>query len=280
MEKEKKILSDWLLASDIDGTLNNKHRTLPKRNYNAIQKFVYEYGGTFILASGRSVESMRKHFEKLNLNSGYAVFINGAGIYDYKHNKILWKSEFTPELVNMIKKTCKKFKTVTPQIVTTNHVYLCKATPSAIILALSSKLKIKKFKKYDDIPDTGWCKVIYTGLPWDINRVQKYVTEKNNGDTSNLMRTSLFSFEVVNKGTNKGVAVLKLAEILGMDPSKTAAIGDYFNDYQMLKSVAVPACCGQAPKGMKEIAKLVTCHCDKGAVADLIEYIIKNHKTL
>ena len=49
---------------------------------------------------------------------------------------------------------------------------------------------------------------------------------------------------------------------------------------EMLKSVAVPACCGQAPKGMKKIAKLVTCHCNKGAVADLIEYIIANHDKL
>ena len=45
----------------------------------------------------------------------------------------------------------------------------------------------------------------------------------------------------------------------------------------MLKKVALPACCGQAPKGMKEIAKFVAGHCNQGAVADLIEYIIKNH---
>ena len=77
--------------------------------------------------------------------------------------------------------------------------------------------------------------------------------------------------------TNKGVAVLKLAEMLGVDKSKTAAIGDYYNDYEMLKAVGLPACCGQAPKGMKRIAKLVTCHCNLGAVADLIEYIIKNY---
>ena len=91
------------------------------------------------------------------------------------------------------------------------------------------------------------------------------------------MISSAWSYEIVNEDTNKGVAVLKLADILGVDHSKTAAIGDYFNDYEMLKKVALPACCGQAPKGMKEIAKFVAGHCNQGAVADLIEYIIKNH---
>ena len=81
---------------------------------------------------------------------------------------------------------------------------------------------------------------------------------------------------MVNEDTNKGKAVLKLAEMLGVDMEHTAAIGDYFNDYEMLKQVGLPACCGQAPKGMKEISKLVTCHCNEGAVADLIEYIIQN----
>ncbi len=33
----KTDFSDWLVASDIDGTLNNKLRRLPKRNYERIR---------------------------------------------------------------------------------------------------------------------------------------------------------------------------------------------------------------------------------------------------
>ena len=53
--------SDWLVVSDIDGTLNNKIRKLPSRNYDAIRHFVSDLGGNFTLASGRSVITMRKH---------------------------------------------------------------------------------------------------------------------------------------------------------------------------------------------------------------------------
>ena len=90
------------------------------------------------------------------------------------------------------------------------------------------------------------------------------------------MFSSAWSYEIVNEDTNKGKAVLKLAEILGVDRAHTAAIGDYFNDYEMLKEVAFPACCGQAPKEMKKISKFVACHCNHGAVADLIEYMMIN----
>lgn len=279
MNDKKQSLSDWLIASDIDGTLNNKARRLPKRNYEAIQKFVHEYSGHFILSSGRSIEAMRKHVKKLNLTNGYAVFINGAGVYNYSKEEIVWLSPINDRISRIIKETAKKFSSVKLQIVTPDAVHLVKPDIPAYILAVSSKLKRISHASVDDIPDGQWCKAIFTGLPFLVDKVEKYVTQVNEGST-NLMRTSPFSFEIVNENTNKGVAVLKVAEILGVDPSKTAAIGDYFNDYQMLKSVAVPACCGQAPQGMKDIAKLVTCHCNKGAVADLIEYIIKNHDNL
>lgn len=279
MNKEKISLSDWLVASDIDGTLNNKARKLPKRNYDAIQKFVHEYSGNFILSSGRSIESMRKHVKRLNLTNGYAVFINGAGVYNYDKEEIVWLSPVNERITGIIKNTAKKFNCVKVQVVTPDAVHLVRPDIPAYILAVSSMLKRITYRSIDDIPEGKWCKAIFTGLPWNINKVQKYVEEAN-GDSTNLMRTSPFSFEVVNENTNKGVAVLKVAEILGIDKSKTAAIGDYFNDYQMLKSVGLPACCGQAPQGMKDIAKLVTCHCNKGAVADLLEYIIENHDNL
>lgn len=277
MSNNNTKLSNWLLASDIDGTLNNKFRLLPKRNYDAIQKYVYQYDGHFILASGRSIESMRKHFNKLNLNSGYAVFTNGAGVYDYSKEQVLWLCPIKSYLRSIIKKISHQYKHVGVQIVTPTEVYLINPKFSAYILALSSRLKIKKFKSIDELPEENWCKVIFTGLPSQMKRLARSFTEANGGETRNLMSSSIVSFEVVSLDTNKGVAVLKTAELLGIDKEKTAAIGDYFNDYQMLKTVAVGAACGQAPRKMKEIAKLVTCHCNRGAVADLIEYLIANN---
>ena len=66
----------------------------------------------------------------------------------------------------------------------------------------------------------------------------------------------------------------ELAEILGVDREYTAAIGDYYNDWDMLKSVGFPACAGQAPKPIHDICKYVACHCNKGCVADLLRIIM------
>ena len=66
---------------------------------------------------------------------------------------------------------------------------------------------------------------------------------------------------------------MRLADILGIDKENIGAIGDYYNDVPMLKTVSHPACCGQAPSDIKKLAEYVTCHCNKGAVADFINYL-------
>ena len=43
--------------------------------------------------------------------------------------------------------------------------------------------------------------------------------------------------------------------------------------FDMIKTVALSACCGQAPQELKDAADIVTCHCNNGAVADFLEYI-------
>ncbi len=275
MPLNEKKLSDWLIVSDIDGTINNKARKLVKRNYDAIHDYMDNYGGNFTLASGRSPDSMRKHYKRLNIKDGKAIVINGAGIYDFAQEKMVWTSPLNEHCIEMVRKASEKMPLTVFQVISDKYVYIYRPTPSARILAINAKLPIKYYYDFDKIPKENWYKVIFTGLPFEMKMVSKNI-EKLSNTTENLMFSSVFSYEIVNEDTNKGKAVLKLAEMLGVDKSHTAAIGDYYNDYEMLRQVALPACCGQAPDDMKKIAKLVTCHCNNGAVADLIEYIIKN----
>ena len=80
MDNNEKSLSNWLLASDIDGTINDKARRLVKRNYDAIHRYVDDFGGNFTLASGRSPDSMRKHFKRLDI---------AVGNFNIRHSGVL-----------------------------------------------------------------------------------------------------------------------------------------------------------------------------------------------
>lgn len=274
---ENKDLSNWLVVSDIDGTLNNKFRQLPKRNYEAICRFVNEYNGHFTLASGRNVESMRKHYERLPIKGTPAVILNGAGVYDYSQEKMLYFDAINDHAMDLVFEIYRKFPLVEIEILTDKMIYMLNSKIFAKVMVRADKLHYKNCKHPDEIPRENWGKVIFLGMPDLIKRIRKYVDSLT--DTrANFMSSSISSFEMLNEGVHKGSALMKIAEMYNIEQRHTAAIGDYFNDYDMLKTVGLPACCGQAPKAMHEIAKFHACHCNKGAVADLLDYIMDDYK--
>ncbi len=273
---ETKRFSDWLVVSDIDGTLNDKFRRLPKRNLKAIEHFVLELGGHFTLASGRSVPSLRNHFHRLPISNTPAIVLNGAGIYDFNLNKMIHFNAINEAGRELVKKVHTKFPHLEIQICTKDNIYLINARIFGPAIVGADKLPHKRCKLIDDVPQEDWGKVIFMGLPPIIKRVVAY-TQNLKIDEVHFMSSSVVSYEMLAKGTHKGTAVQKLAEMMQIKQDHTGAIGDYFNDYDMLRSVFLPAACGQAPKEIHDIVKFHACHCNKGAVADFLEHIEKNY---
>ncbi|MCM1284821.1 MAG: HAD family hydrolase [Acetobacter sp.] len=271
----EKTFENWLVVSDIDGTLNNKFRKLPKRNYDAIKKFT-ECGGNFTLASGRLQSSLERNYNRITPNQP-AVILNGAGIYDYNKRKMLWQNTIGPKGRDFVRYISKEFddifKRVDIGIYFADYVYIVKSGLFSKGTMYFDKAKHEYVKSIDDVPEEGWMKVIFWSNPLVINKLQKLVESMENPD-ANFMSSSLFSYEMLQKDTHKGVGIMKLADILGIEKSHVAAIGDYYNDWDMLKTVGLPACAGQAPSAIHNICKFEACHCNNGCVADLLEYIM------
>ena len=120
---ENKNYSNWLIASDIDGTLNNKFRRLPLRNEEAIKKFV-SMGGRFTLASGRNPQSMEKHFRRLPIAGTPAVVINGAGLYDFEKNEMIYFSPMSDEGMRLSIEAAKLFPAVDVLVIAKDAIVL------------------------------------------------------------------------------------------------------------------------------------------------------------
>ena len=272
----KEIYNKWLLVSDIDGTLNSKSMKLPENNKIAINEFVNN-GGNFTLCSGRNLQSLSIHYKKLGIDTP-AIFLNGAGIYDFKNKEMIYQNFISSEGEKIILNVLKKHKLAQLTVFTTDKILL--ATRKCIygrVICKMDKLDCELYKKISDLPRGIWGKVSFFGTKGLINRLKDIFSNEVNSKLFECFKTSPFTLEVVSKGVNKGAAVIKLAELLNIEESNTAAIGDYYNDVEMLKRVAHPVCCGQAPDDIKEISEYVACHCNDGAVADFIDYIQTNY---
>lgn len=263
--------SDWLLVSDIDGTLNNKLRQLPKRNKQKIKEYV-DNGGYFTLCSGRNLQSLTPHYKKLSIETP-AIFLNGAGIYDFKTNKMLSFTGVSAEAESYVIECAKKIKSAEVSVFTDDMIYHIKPKIFGYVMSRADNLDNTVCKSFDEVPKGKWGKIIFFGLPTTLKKVLEFFNRAEVKLTCNTFRSSLVTVEVVAKDVDKGKGVIRLAEILGIKEENIGAIGDYYNDVAMLKTVSHPACCGQAPDDIKALVEYVTCHCNKGAVADFINYL-------
>ncbi len=271
----KKDYSQWLLVSDIDGTLNDKSMNLPVANKDAIERYV-KNGGIFTLCSGRNLQSLSIHYNKLGVKTP-AIYLNGAGIYDFATAKNVYFNPITAEGENIILDIFKQFKTLELTVFGADMIYL--ATRTCLygwVISKIDKLNYTLCKKIDDLPRGIWGKVSFFGTRKLVKRVEGIIKNQYS-DYFDCFFTSPYTLEVVNKGVNKGSGVQKLVDLLGISAENTSAIGDYYNDVDMLKTVSHPACCGQAPDDIKALCEYVACHCNKGAVADFINYLEKNY---
>lgn len=271
-----KDYSHWLLVSDIDGTLNNNLRQTPAVNTQAIDDFVHSKGGNFTLASARNVQSLRPHYHKLPDVGTPAIVMNGAGIYDFTQEKMLWFNPVAPSAAEVIKYTMKKFLHIEVGIFTDNMIYLVRSRVLSPVMMSLDSLTHKKVRSLDEVPVGNWGKVIFFCLPGMKKKVRDYALSISDNNLA-YIDTTAFSFDMVNSTTNKGNAVLKLAKILDINENNIAAIGDYYNDLDMLRAVKHPACCKQAPDEIHKVCEYTACHCNDGAVADFINYIYKTY---
>ena len=80
-------------------------------------------------------------------------------------------------------------------------------------------------------------------------------------------------------GVNKGYGLKWLADYLGIDLKETIAIGDNYNDVEMIKTAALGICVACGDSEIKESAQYVTkSDYYQGAVKEVIEKFVLEEK--
>ena len=82
------------------------------------------------------------------------------------------------------------------------------------------------------------------------------------------------NLEFTRADANKGVGLRKLAEILGVNPDATMAIGDTENDLAIIEAAGIGVAMGNATDAVKARADYVTTTNTKDGVAAAIEHFI------
>lgn len=270
--------SNVLLAVDFDRTLTDRHSQIPQNNLDAIRAFTAQ-GGTFTVATGRSVPMFRHYQALVPVNAPFILY-NGAACYDYR-TETLTQTVPIPDGESILRELLTDYPMLWTEIQGIDYHYLfgdcpmrdeyyrfndAAATHTDVEHLPKPLLKFAMYGNFVAPTVASLFEDELQELPM-INRITDELL-KRYGDRLTVDRAAPRIIDLQDKTVSKGSAARKLADQLG----KTVLVcaGDAKNDISMLRAADlayVPSDCSP------EVAALgfrTVCPCTDGAIAGLI----------
>ncbi len=273
------IFDGCLLACDVDGTLVENGYINPK-NIEKIEYFMSE-GGFFSISTGRSVTAISSVLEKLKRISP-SVVANGSMIYDYTNSKVLYEDFLERKDYLIVKDILDADLDVGIEVHTGDRIFTLRRTKRTDIHQVYEKLETTVIS-FKEACKYNWNKLLFTGDNLNDFETLKQLSKKYS-DTSDFVATAVCMkddtqhyYEQLPKGVSKASAINKLCDMFSIKKGCSYAIGDFYNDIEMLKNADICAVPNSAPDDIKALADYIAVACREGAVADFIDYLTKIH---
>lgn len=256
-----------LLASDFDGTLNDDSGKTPQCVLDAVTYFT-KNGGLFTASTGRTYQGLNRYGHTKLFNAP-ALLSNGAMAYDFQKREIAFLDGIGEEGVDVLRQLIADFPEVAVEMYPFDETFAVHLSPQ------SHRHFTNQGIPYTVVEDPAeatrpWAKVMLGCPEGQSLRVQDYLRQF--AAVSFLPTTGTF-VEVLHRGVHKGSGLLKLADRLGVPHSRVYAIGDGYNDVDMLRAAAGAFVPENGSEEALAVATYTVRSNNDGAVAHAIEIL-------
>lgn len=257
-----------LIAIDIDGTLLNDQYEIPECTVETINRALSHCH--LVLCTGRALFSTKpllEHFRRplpLITDNGGTVWLPEKGIVEqYTLSRsvvadLLWFSR-------------------------RHKLHIDFTTGDGIYVERMNDALAAVYRKYFAVPkqlddllqlEQLPVKITISGAPEQIDGAYAAVQNRFAGKAQ-FFRSGPHFIDFIALGVNKGTALRKLASQFGVDADHTIAIGNYFNDVEMIRMSGLGVAVANAPEEVKRQADLVTdSNNDEGVRKILEKYVL------
>ncbi len=267
-----------LLAIDIDGTLLDTRFQLSQANRQAVLA-AREAGVEIVLVTGRRFGSALPIVQQLPID--LTVISSGGAVVKSKTGATLWRQLLRKEQARAVLAAAgrdRKFAFLlfdregVGQIVTET---LQPEHPSARRYLERSRPDLKQVARLEDALTEDPIQVLFAGALAPLRQLEEKLKHAPFAHSISLARTEyplrdLILLDVLDRACNKGRALARWAAHRGLRAQETMAIGDNWNDREMLEFAGLPVLMGNSSEELKQTGWAVTGSNDEDGVAAAI----------
>jgi len=240
-----------LIALDMDGTLLDSNKKEPADFASWV---IAHPDIQVVISSGRQYYTLEEQFHEI---ADRLIFIAENGAVIFRRGEAIYKKPMTKEGVRETLEVCNKNEKYHALMCGLNSAYITHEDPIVMEEATKYYARRTMVESLEEAVNTD-----------DILKLAIFIHDNKAGDEYETFPALSGDIEAVlsgtswidvaSKGIDKGGALQKLMEILGLEPDECMAFGDYLNDTTMLQSVTHSYAMANSHPDILKIAKNVT----------------------
>lgn len=289
-----------LLVSDMDGTLFNSNQEISPFNIAAIKK-AREQGVRFMIATGRSIDTIKPTLEKYGLYCGL-ILMNGAEIRD-EENHIIDTINIDYKIINRLAKRLNELSYI-PEYMTSHGAQICdteermylnmgyrllcldrehKLTLEEAIEAGKTSLFMKTLHKNDSLQDmlekqVEIRKIIVFNPDGSVNDKNREILKKEFPELT-ILSSYPENIEINAKMAQKGYGLINAIEKMGINKEEVAVFGDGLNDLSLIEQFPNSFVPVNGHPDIKKIAsEIIPSNDEDGVGKKIFEILYKNRE--
>jgi Cof subfamily protein (haloacid dehalogenase superfamily) len=277
-----------LIAIDLDGTLLNSKVELSDENRDALRR-ANDAGIEIVLGTGRRHDFALPIAESLGFELW--MFSSNGAVTRSTRGETFHRDFLPKETATKLAQSMRKYRNY--MVLTFDRVGM-----GAIVCENHDKLygviqrwmeKNAPFIEYvspiEDALTEDPIQAMFCGPVELMDRAQEELAASGFRQEFTAVRTQydfrdLCIVDLLNAGCSKGHALERWARHRGFDRSEVMAIGDNYNDVEMLTYAGHPVIMGNACEELKQNGWTVTLHHDEHGVAATIEQVLESNAAI
>ncbi len=271
-----------LFVADMDGTLLYDNKELSDKNVQTIKK-LQDAGIRFAVATGRHDSMIKCYLKHLELEVP-VISCNGAIVRDPFGEQVFLSKELPREQCLKVIDVCKETNAIF-------HIYghecIFGETLSHKMLYYNELNKTLPPEQRTKLVQVTDCRdVVLNGseplykfliLADREKDILEIIDRLAKVEGLNVCQSMPLLCDVMKEGLSKAYALKKLAESLGIERNEIVAIGDQFNDIDLIEYAGLGIAVANAENALKEKADIVTVsNNNEDAVAEAIDNYLLN----
>lgn len=261
-----------LLALDLDDTLLNDEFKISRQNADALRRAA-SLGVLVTLATGRMFRSALPFARELELNLPLITY-HGALVKTAEGKETLLHRPVPLDLAKEVTSFCVE-RNFHVNAYIDDNLYVARHNEYSRYYQSIANVKVEEvgdLAKFLEEPPTKLTVIDHDGRLWDL---KKELDRLHGGQLTVTVSRPHF-LEVTDARATKGQALKWLADRHGIPREQVAAIGDSYNDIDMLQFAGIGVAVANAPQEVKKAADYITAsNTENGVSAFLEEFLFR-----